>query len=86
MTKSLTERMRANPRGDWTISDVKAVCRAFGLKCSPPRGGGSHYKVSHSSLRDILTIPQRRPIKTVYIRKLIRLIDALEAAGKDEES
>jgi hypothetical protein len=82
MTKSLAERMRANPRGDWAISDVEAVRRAFGVACSPPRGGGTHYKVSHSALRDILTIPHRRPLKPVYVRKLIRFIDAVEAAGK----
>jgi hypothetical protein len=26
---------------------------------------------------DILTIPARRPVKTVYIRKLVRFIDAV---------
>jgi hypothetical protein len=83
MVKSLAERMRANPRGDWTIRDIEAVCRAFGFRCAPPRGGGSHYKVSHPSLRDILTIPNRRPVKAVYVRKLMDLIDsARQGTGK----
>ena len=85
MSKSLVARMRANPRGDWTISDVEAVCRTFGLMRSPPRGGRSHYKVSHPLLRDILTIPQRRPVKPVYIRKLMRFLDAAEGAGENHE-
>jgi hypothetical protein len=61
-------RMRANPAGNWTIRDVEAVCREHGIRCAQPTGGGSHYKVSHPSQRDILTIPARRPVKAVYIR------------------
>jgi len=71
----LLERMRHNPAGDWSIRDVENVCKAAGIACTPPSGGGSHYKVSHPSQREILTVPFRRPIKPVYIRKLIRFID-----------
>jgi hypothetical protein len=74
----LLDLMRQNPRGDWNVSDVEAVCRQHGLRCSPPSGGGSHYKVSHPAAREILTIPFRRPVKPVYIRKLVKLIDGLE--------
>jgi hypothetical protein len=74
------ERMRVNPAGDWTVQDVEAVCREHGVSCSPPRGGGSHWKVSHPSQRDILTIPARRPIKPIYIRKLVRFIDGVAGA------
>jgi 1-acyl-sn-glycerol-3-phosphate acyltransferase len=71
------ERMRANPRGDWRIADVEAVCRSHGIACRPPAGGGSHYAVSHSSQIEILTIPARRPIKPIYIDLLVRFIDAV---------
>ena len=71
------QKMRANPRGDWTISDVEAVCAAFGLICRPPRGGGSHYAVSHPQTWEILTVPSARPIKPVYIRKLVKMIDTI---------
>ena len=74
----LLDRMRRNPAGDWTISDIGEVCRQHGLSCSPPSGGGSHYKVSHPAAREILTLPYRRPIKPVYIRKLVKLIDSLD--------
>jgi hypothetical protein len=71
--------MRSNPQGDWTMTDVQAVCRGAGLRCSPPTGGGSHWKVSHPAMRLILTIPARRPIKPVYIRRLVWMVD--EAGG-----
>ena len=70
----LYARMRANPNGDWTMKDVEAVCATNGMTCRPPTGGGSHFKVSHPDFYDILTVPARRPIKSVYIRKLVALI------------
>jgi hypothetical protein len=69
--------MRRNPAADWTIRDVEAACRTAGARCTPPSGGGSHYKVSHPSRREILTIPARRPIKVVYIRKLVDFLSGI---------
>jgi hypothetical protein len=77
MSASRFDRMQAGPAGDWTIDDVAALCREHGIRCSAPRGGGSHWKVSDPTQRDILTIPQRRPIKAVYIRKLVQFVRAV---------
>jgi hypothetical protein len=79
------EGMKNNPLNDWRIGDIEALCREFGIRCSPPSGGGAHYKVSHDSQREILTIPARRPIKAVYIKKLVRLVEAVEDAKKEAE-
>jgi len=65
--------MRANPR-DWRIEDIVALCEAFGVACTPPRKG-SHYKVKHGSMTEILTIPAHRPIKSIYVRELVRFVD-----------
>lgn len=75
------EQMRRNPQGDWSIQDVIAVCRETGAECRPPRAGGSHYKVFHPAFPQILTVPFKRPIKAVYIRKLVAFID--EVKGHD---
>ena len=69
--------MQRNPVGDWTMRDVERVCRKHGLTCSAPTGGGSHYKISHPASREILTVPARRPIKPIYIRRLVRMIEGL---------
>jgi hypothetical protein len=42
----LLARMRNNAGGDWTISDVETVCRAYGIACKAP-ARGSHYTLSH---------------------------------------
>jgi hypothetical protein len=67
--------MRANPR-DWQLSDVETLCAAFGISCTPPRGG-SHHKIKHPQVPQILTIPSRRPIKPVYIRDLVKFVEAV---------
>lgn len=77
MTSKRLARLRANPAGDWKIADIEAVCREHGIACEPPTGGGSHYKVFHPSNRDILTIPSKRPVKAIYVRMLVRFIDAV---------
>lgn len=70
MSKRL-DQMRKHPQSDWTIGDVVALCREFDVICEPPRGGGSHYKIYHPAMTEILTVPFKRPIKAVYIRRLV---------------
>lgn len=77
---SRLDRMRANPAADWLIDDVVGLCREYGIRCSAPSGGGSHWKVSDPSQRDILTVPSRRPVKAVYIRRLVRFVEQVESA------
>ena len=75
MPSDVLERMRRNPAGDWRIQDVETVCREHGLLFRAGKGT-SHCHAKHPAAREILTIPARRPIKPVYIRKLVRYIDA----------
>jgi hypothetical protein len=71
------EAMRRNPRADWTIEDVQAVCREHGVRCEASRGGSSHHKVFHPAMAAKLTVPFRRPVNPVYIRELVAFIDAV---------
>jgi hypothetical protein len=82
MGSKLLEQMRRNPRGDWSMEDIVRVCNQAGIRCVPPRAGGSHYKVYCADMPEILTVPYKRPIKPVYIRRLVAFIDE---AGKDAE-
>ena len=79
MAAVLLEEMRRNPAGDWRISDIETLCRNYGVNFR--FGKGSHATVQHPAPREILTIPARRPIKPVYIRKLVRYID-MYGAGR----
>ena len=76
--EKLLADMRANPR-DWRIADIER-CASFGIACVPPRKG-SHYKVSYPAMTAILTIPAHRPIKPIYVRELVRFVDAVREQG-----
>ena len=69
--KKLLDRMRANPKGDWQISDLKTVARHHGY--TDRQHGTSHVVFSGPGGR--LTVPARRPIKPPYIREFVELID-----------
>lgn len=81
--EKLLERMRRNPR-DWRIEDVGTLCGAFGIDFDRPTGG-SHYGISHPKQDLHLTIPSARPIKPVYIRKLVNFVDAVVAATNESD-
>jgi len=75
MPSDLLERMRRNPAGDWQVRHLETICHEYGLLFRPGVGT-SHVHLRHPTAREILTIPARRPIKPVYIRKLVRYIEA----------
>jgi hypothetical protein len=77
MAKDLLERLRHNPQSDLTIKDVEKICGEYGVKCEAPRGGGSHYKVFHPRIDHIQTVPFKRPVKALYIRRVVKFIDAV---------
>lgn len=78
----LLEKMRRNPR-DWQIGQVETLCRRHGLICTAP-SGGSHYAVRADEtawakgVTVRLTIPAHKPIKPVYIRQLVALVDEVD--------
>lgn len=76
----ILEQMRANPKADWTIRDVKSLCSQIGMTCSSPTKG-SHYKVTSEFMSGHQVVPFKRPIRTVYIRSLIDMADAHIAAS-----
>lgn len=82
--KHLLERMRDNPRADWSIKDVEKLCNEVGLTLAPP-SRGSHYRVFSEHLRDPLVIPARRPIKPPYVRLLVSHADAHISFGENDD-
>lgn len=70
----LLEQMRRNPSADWTIEDVAKVCEEHHMELWPP-AGGSHYKVVSPVLSAHLMIPARKPIKVLYIKELVKIVD-----------
>jgi predicted RNA binding protein YcfA (HicA-like mRNA interferase family) len=67
-------RMRQNSR-DWRIEDLETVALHFGM--SVRKTGGSHVIFYHSNLAEMLSVPARGPIKPVYVKRFVAMIDEL---------
>jgi hypothetical protein len=74
-TDETLARMRVNPR-DWRIEDLKTVARRYGVTWRQP--GTSHVTFRAPSGAKV-TVPARKPIKPVYVRQFIALIERLGA-------
>lgn len=76
MTKAdkLIARMRNNPR-DWRIEDLKALADRHGIDYRQP--GTSHVTFSYPGLPP-LPVPAHKPIKPIYIRLFLELLDKVE--------
>lgn len=64
-------QMKANPL-DWRIESLRSVAEAYGLVYRQP--GGSHVIFRHLN-GAMLSVPSRRPIKPIYVKKFVRLIE-----------
>lgn len=65
-------KMRNNPR-DWRIDDLKAVAGKFGIAWR--NDGGSHYVFSFPGLDEDVCVPAHRPIKPIYVRQFVALVE-----------
>lgn len=79
MSKSvkLIEKMRQNPR--WRIEDLKAIADRCNIEYRQP--GGSHVTFRFQN-KQKLTVPAHKPIKPIYIKQFIALLD--EQGGENE--
>ena len=67
----ILSKMKENPR-NWRIESLKTVARAHNYDWRQP--GTSHVTFRHPN-GGKLTVPAHRPIKPIYIKRFIRLIE-----------
>ncbi len=65
--------MRNNPR-DWQIEDIKAIASRFGVEYRQP---GTCHVTFRAKSGEKVTIPAHKPIKPVYIKQFLALIEGL---------
>lgn len=75
----LLQAMRNNPR-DWSMDQVLTVAQRYGFEVRS--SGGSHHVLSHPALGEALTVPARRPIKPIYIMRLLALIEQVKGVDR----
>jgi hypothetical protein len=72
----LLARMRRNPRADWRIEQLKTIADRHGI---PFRQPGTSHVIFAPPGKNVLSVPAHRPIKPVYVRQFVAMIDALRA-------
>ena len=71
----ILRRMREN-QTRWRIEDLQAVAEDNFVEWRRPGRGGSHVIFSTPGVREIVSVPSKRPIKPVYVKQFLKLIDA----------
>jgi hypothetical protein len=77
------QKMRRSQTG-WRIDELQAVADEYGVDWRRPGHGGSHVIFSAAGVREIVSVPAKRPIKPVYIRQVLALIDNAVEVKQDE--
>lgn len=60
----------------WRIEELQLVAQEYDVAWRRPGRGGSHVIFSAAGVREIVSVPAKRPIKPVYIKHFVALIDA----------
>ena len=71
----LITAMRQNPN-DWAMTKLLTVSKQYSMEVRST--GGSHHVFSHPSVREPLSVPAHRPIKAIYIKRFVALIDQIQ--------
>lgn len=78
------ERIRQNPN-NVSLDNLRRVLENYGFEYR--QTVGSHYTFSYElgGQTKLFVVPFRRPVKPVYVKRAIRLIDEIvEEQGEDE--
>ena len=76
-------KLRRNQTG-WRIEEIQGVASENGIDWRRPGRGGSHVIFAAAGVREIVSVPAKRPIKPVYVRQFLALIDAAREVKKNE--
>ncbi|MES9855032.1 MAG: type II toxin-antitoxin system HicA family toxin [Sedimenticola sp.] len=78
MSKSekMIQKMRDNPK-DWRLASLEAIAKRLDIQVR--KSGGSHAVFMHEDSHIVVTVPSKRPIKSIYIYQFLALIDDIGA-------
>ena len=71
----MLDAMRNNPR-DWRIDNLIGVAQQFEIECR--NHGGSHHVFSYPGVEADVCVPAHRPIKPIYVRQFLILVDSVK--------
>lgn len=75
------EKIRRNPN-DVTFDRLESILIRYGFKVR--NGKGSHAIVSHPDIEESFPVPRHKPIKPIYIKRCIKMIDFVLAEENEK--
>jgi predicted RNA binding protein YcfA (HicA-like mRNA interferase family) len=87
MTKreKLLKRVRNNPK-DVSLQDLGSLLEAFGFELNRIKGSHRIFVGMVAGEEITLAIPSRHPVKVVYVKRVIEIIDEIAAEATHDES
>ena len=70
--KELANLLRGSADTNISFAQLRSVLLRLGFE--QRTSSGSHYTFSHPEVRSILTVPKRKPLKPIYVKKARALI------------
>ncbi|MCD6387801.1 MAG: type II toxin-antitoxin system HicA family toxin [Desulfobulbaceae bacterium] len=72
--EKIIRKMTENPR-DWRIGNLENIAEHYQLNIR--KSGGSHVGFGHKNSNIVVTVPAHKPIKPVYIKQFLILVEAV---------
>lgn len=72
--------MKTNPK-DWRIEQLETIAKQYNICVR--KTGGSHVVFDHPDWVELLCVPAHRPIKPIYVKKFIALVESLEVEDEN---
>ena len=80
----LGERIAQNPK-NVSIEDLRTLLEAYGFKLNRTKGSHHSFVGSVGGRSVLLTIPYRRPLQAIYVKKALALIAQIETEIEDDQ-
>ena len=77
--EKILKKMRHNPKADWRIEDLKAIAERYAIDYRQP---GSSHVTFRSTTGTKVTVPSHKPIKPIYIKQFMAMLDELEVSDE----
>lgn len=81
--EKLIAAIRNNPK-NVAFEDIDTLLRHYGCTVKQKSRGSSHYKYSYEAVAWILEIPKDKPIKAIYAKRALEMIDEIMEVLENE--
>jgi predicted RNA binding protein YcfA (HicA-like mRNA interferase family) len=82
--KKLLRRIQNNPK-DVSFEDLRKLLEWYGFELKRMKGSHCSFKGLVEGRWELLVIPEDQPLKPVYVKKALNLIERLENASGEIE-